>query len=318
MSSASTKSRRYPGFAAAFFLVALRIAIGWHFLYEGMEKLHTFQTSKPFSAEVYLRNATGPLADTFRGIIPDVDSIEALNLDSRPAVWKEELDAYSKHYVLSPDQETAAKAAYESATKKLDEWSKDRTNIEDREKYLHDLAQNNAILANKQAMSYERERAQDKRKELETDRKKLVGSLDTIRADMFAGLDKSLTDAQKAKGPVPKEWTELDRINFLTAWGLTLSGISLMLGLLSPLGSLGGAWLLTMFYLSMPPLPGLPANPMAEGHYLIVNKNLIEFLACIALIFVPTSMWVGLDAILFGPWLRARRARKEAAAAAKV
>ena len=28
-------SRYYPGFLAAFFIVLLRIAIGWHFLYEG-------------------------------------------------------------------------------------------------------------------------------------------------------------------------------------------------------------------------------------------------------------------------------------------
>ena len=32
-------SRYYPGFLAAFFIVLLRIAIGWHFLYEGCEKV---------------------------------------------------------------------------------------------------------------------------------------------------------------------------------------------------------------------------------------------------------------------------------------
>lgn len=313
MSSSSSKPSRYPGFAAAFFLVALRMAIGWHFLYEGMDKLHSFQTSKPFSAEAYLRYSNGPLSDQFRAIITDVDSVEYLNLEKRPAAWKEEIDEYSSHYMLSADQKAKAESAYEAAVKKLDAWSKDRTNQEDLEKYLHDLAQNNALLANPEAMSYERERAQDKRKELDTDRKKLVSALDDIRAGIFTDLDKSLTDEQKAKGPVPKSWTQLDLINRLTAWGLTLSGASLLLGLLAPLGCLGGAYLLTMFYLAMPPFPGLPANPQAEGHYLIVNKNLIEFLACLALLFTPTSLWVGLDAVLFGPWLRARRARREAA-----
>lgn len=313
MSSASSKSHRYPGFAAAFFLVALRMAIGWHFLYEGMEKLHSFQTAKPFTAEPYLRNANGPLADHFRAIVPDVDSLEHLNLASRPAAWKQELDDYVSHYGLTADQKTASDSAYESALKKLDAWSKDRTNKQDLEKYLHDLSDNNALLANPEAMSYERERAQAKRKELDTDRKKLVGSLDEISASMFTDLDKGLTADQKVKGPVPKPWTQLALINRLTAWGLTLSGVSLLLGLLAPLGCLGGAYLLTMFYLAMPPFPGLPENPQAEGHYLIVNKNLIEFLACIALVFTPTSLWVGLDAVLFGPWLRARRARREAA-----
>ena len=311
--SSSTKRVRYPGFAAAFFLVALRMAIGWHFLYEGMEKVRSFQSPKPFSAEVYLRNANGPLADTFRSIIPDVDSVAHLDTTNSAADWKSRLDAYAGHYSLTADQKTAADAAYASATKKLDDWIKDRQNKEDLAKYLHDLDQNKAMLANKQAMSYERERAQDKRKDIEADRKKLVTSLDTIRDEIFTTVDKSLTAEQKARGPVPKQWTQLDLINFLTAWGLTLSGLSLLLGLLTPLGCLGGAYLLTMFYLAMPPFPGLPENPMAEGHYLIVNKNMIEFLACIALVFIPTSLWVGLDAVLFGPWIRARRARREAA-----
>ena len=35
----SVMSRYYPGFLAAFFIVLLRIAIGWHFLYEGCEKV---------------------------------------------------------------------------------------------------------------------------------------------------------------------------------------------------------------------------------------------------------------------------------------
>ena len=37
---------------------------------------------------------------------------------------------------------------------------------------------------------------------------------------------------------------------------------------------------------------------MAEGHYFIVNKNLIEMLACLAIASLPTGQWVGLDALL--------------------
>lgn len=314
MTAKAASTTRYPGFMAAFFLVALRIAIGWHFLYEGMDKLHSFQTAKPFSAEAYLRYANGPLAETFRGIIPDVDSTAYLNLDNRSAAWKARLTEYAGHYGLSADQNGAAEKAMEAAVAKLDAWRKDRANREDLEKYLSGVTANETSLHNSQAMSYERERAQAKRKDLDGDRRKLVASVQTIEDEIFASLDKSLTPDQKARGPVPKGWTQLDMINHLTAWGLTLSGASLMLGLLAPLGALGGAYLLTMFYLAMPPFPGLPANPMAEGHYLIVNKNVIEFLACIALVFIPTSLWVGLDAVLFGPWIRSRRARREAAA----
>ena len=54
-------SRYYPGFLAAVFVVLLRIAIGWHFLHEGLEKVRSTEGAKePFSAEIYLRNANGP------------------------------------------------------------------------------------------------------------------------------------------------------------------------------------------------------------------------------------------------------------------
>jgi hypothetical protein len=46
--------------------------------------------------------------------------------------------------------------------------------------------------------------------------------------------------------------------------------------------------MLLMFYLAMPPFPGahVPENA-AEGHYFIVNKNLIEML--IMLVFATTG-----------------------------
>ena len=60
----------------------------------------------------------------------------------------------------------------------------------------------------------------------------------------------------------------------------------------------------------MPPWPGLPVGKASEGHYLFVNKNLIELLACLALAATPNGLWLGLDALLFG-----RRRRTEDAPA---
>src|ERR1700735_724614 len=44
--------------AARFFLIALRVFIGWHCFIEGMEKIST----PSWSSEAYLREASGPLA----------------------------------------------------------------------------------------------------------------------------------------------------------------------------------------------------------------------------------------------------------------
>ena len=58
-------SRYYPGFLAALFIVLLRIAIGWHFFHEGLEKVgSTYGGKEPFSAEilnVYLLPFVRPL-----------------------------------------------------------------------------------------------------------------------------------------------------------------------------------------------------------------------------------------------------------------
>ena len=63
----------------------------------------------------------------------------------------------------------------------------------------------------------------------------------------------------------------------------------------------------------MPPWPGLPPNPKAEGHYLIVSKNLVELIACLVIATTPSGHWIGLDALFFG----ARRRRRLAAQAAR-
>ena len=55
-----------------FFLLALRLAIGWHFLFEGMNKIQSHivgvtETSKPFSSAPYFELGEGPVAEYMRG-----------------------------------------------------------------------------------------------------------------------------------------------------------------------------------------------------------------------------------------------------------
>ena len=77
----------------ALFLVLLRIAIGWHFLTEGVEKYDSTRYGKqPFSAEIYLRNSVGPLAPQFRGMLPDADGRAMLDPAQLKASWSETVD----------------------------------------------------------------------------------------------------------------------------------------------------------------------------------------------------------------------------------
>ena len=90
----------------------------------------------------------------------------------------------------------------------------------------------------------------------------------------------------------------LSFVDTLNIWGLTLIGLSLMLGLLSRWGSIAGACLLVLYYLFHPPLVGLEYSKPPEGSYLIVDKNLVEACALFVLAMFPTSHITGLDRFL--------------------
>ncbi len=128
------------------------------------------------------------------------------------------------------------------------------------------------------------------------------------RTTSLASDDDAISAAESAR-----PWTRLDVINFATTYGLIAIGGCLILGFLTPLAALGAAAFLAMIYLSMPPWPGLPPNPKAEGHYLIVSKNLIELIACLVIATTPNGHWIGLDALFFGARRRRRLAPPPAA-----
>jgi uncharacterized membrane protein YphA (DoxX/SURF4 family) len=289
----------------------LRVAIGWHFHTEGWEKVDSVRKGKPFSAEGYLRASTGPLSPYFRGIIPDVNSLARLDPDRLKAAWREDVTRIADHYGFNQDQRTKADAELKDCEHFADVWFHDRENNEKRFKYYNDLRTVQKVEQNPGALSFERERAAEKRKELENDRKDLTKELDARGSALREAVIKLATPDQLASaGGYKPAWTTLDRINTLTTYGIWLIGLCLILGLFTRPAALGAAVFLAQIYLSMPPWPGLPLGPKAEGHYWIVDKNLVEMLACLSLACLPTGQWVGLDALLFGRYARARAARR--------
>jgi len=63
-------------------------------------------------------------------------------------------------------------------------------------------------------------------------------------------------------------------------------------------GYIGAALLLTLYYLSHPPLLNAAYLLRPEGSYLWVDKNLIMLAATIVLLYFPTSGIIGLDSIM--------------------
>jgi len=298
----SASRNYYPGFWAAFFLVLLRMAIGWHFHTEGWEKIKSYRVGdKPFSAEVYLRNATGPLAPYFRGLVPDVNSLAKLDPDRLKPSWRDDVDRIGAHYGFNEEQQGKAKAELAKAEQFADKWFLDPENVEKRDKYLHDLYGVQMIERDFGALSFEKERAWAKRKDLEADRKTLTKEIDDQATALRDAVSNIATSPQKTSaGPFKPAWTQLDVMNMVVTYGVWLIGLCLILGLMTRLSALGAAFFLLNIYFCIPPWPGLPESPKWEGHYFIVDKNMVEAIACLALAFLPTGHWVGLDSVFFG------------------
>ena len=99
----------YSGFAR-FFLVALRVAIGWHCFVEGMEKIST----PTWSSEAYLRESIGPLSPPYRWAAGDrlIDKLTVDKAGGFPAElerdWRDYLQVLATDYGLDADQRKLA------------------------------------------------------------------------------------------------------------------------------------------------------------------------------------------------------------------
>ena len=317
----------------------LRVAIGWHFGYEGLWKFESWQRGNtPFSAEGYLRNASGPLTPFFRAMVPDVDGLARLDKDTLDDAWKGDVTRIGNHFGFNDAQRQQARSLLNDSQNWAADWFLDRDNREKIGKYKHDLGAVEKVEGNSLALSNEREWAAAQRHALDTDRKDLTKDIDAHAASLRDAVAKLATKEQAQKAGVwyrvwpvqaasvvglassadvekAREYrpglTLLDVNNVLTAGSLVAIGFCLIAGLFTRLAALGGVGFLALIYLCMPPWPGLPPNPLAEGHFLYVDKNLVELVALLALAALPTGHWIGLDALLFGARRRRREARQE-------
>ena len=81
----------------------------------------------------------------------------------------------------------------------------------------------------------------------------------------------------------------LNVVDFLNEWGLTLIGAGLLLGLFTRLASVSGIVLLFLYYFAYPPFGDQMTGVVSEGHYWIINRNLIELLALMIIYLFPVS-----------------------------
>lgn len=100
----------------------------------------------------------------------------------------------------------------------------------------------------------------------------------------------------------------LQVVNQLNIWGLLLIGAALLFGLLTRVAAGGGMVLLLLYYLANPPWFQPAGMAFQEGHYLLVNKNLVECLALLLVAVLPAPRF-GLDGLLAPFWRKSDPAR---------
>lgn len=308
------------GILAAFFLVLLRIAIGWHFLYEGLVKLESFRNPseelRPFDAGPFLASATGPFRQYYVRLLPDPYGLDKLDKEQLFQKWDEMVRQYSERYGFAPDQQQKAQEKLDELRAKAEDFFADEAVQYEIEEY-RGLVQR--ILEHEKRQLEEGRWVEWGATELEQLRaqarergSQLFKWIDGWTEELRSTLESLVTEEQRQKVAGERPWwafflvqwplpdDPVARVSLGVAYGLTVIGALMLVGLFSRLSSLGAALFLLSVYLAHPPWPGLPAISPDGGHYLIVNKELIEAIAALALACIPTGRWIGLDALIRG------------------
>lgn len=314
---------RYTGIS----LILLRLIIGWHFLFEGLHKIHSLYSPRPFSSEIYFRESSGPLGKFMKGFLQDPDAELLAKLDEKSITndWNTTAKDFATAYQFTPEQTKSADEVLEKNLKKTLDWFREgKKEIEIPSPdgkptgtlkinytipqwlayYKSKLEELDKIRSDDRSWYLGKEldkaRIASTKAEISKGRKELSDEYDSQKGAFNSELQKLLTNEQKSVvlPPIQKKMGFIHWINLMTIFGITAIGAGLFLGLFTRIACLGGIGFLAMTYFTIPPFPWLPVPPLNEGNYVFVNKNLVEMFAMIVLATTNSGRWFGLDAIL--------------------
>lgn len=120
------------GLVAIICLVALRVAVGWHFFREGADKMQS-----DWSSAGFFSNAKGPLADTYKSMIWDAEGRYRLHLDTTLEAWDQFRARAAAHYGFDDQQKKQAADVLKQHEDQL-RWVLD-SNADDIAKYFRNL-----------------------------------------------------------------------------------------------------------------------------------------------------------------------------------
>ncbi|GHT44834.1 hypothetical protein FACS189454_03260 [Planctomycetales bacterium] len=308
-------------------IVVLRIAIGWHYFYEG---LHKFDPAEGFSAKGFLGVSKGPTAEFYYSFLPDLEGVNRLEIgtvtDAKTnkevktfvayeKAWNEYYAAYLKKFPkIEKDQKPEADAIFNRYLDSL------RAGAGDTEKdiagFKASLARYKDVKANvPNGAGFEEKRRWDQMMKYRGEAEKWTGMLDKMGNGLQSDLGRLANPELAGQGgaittdpergiiafvPNPFISTQMRAMDLAVMYGLSAIGLCMMLGFCNRLACLGGAVFLVNVVLTTFPVPGVyPALPAAVGNFMFVSKDVVELIAMLFLAAIPAGRWAGLDWFLW-------------------
>jgi uncharacterized membrane protein YphA (DoxX/SURF4 family) len=94
--------------------------------------------------------------------------------------------------------------------------------------------------------------------------------------------------------------SRMDLMDLAVMVGLSAIGLCMMIGFCTRLACLGGAAFLVNVILTTFPVPGVhPEIPSMIGNFMFVSKDVVELLALLVLMCIPSGRWGGFDYFLW-------------------
>lgn len=333
------------GILAVILIVVLRIAIGWHYFYEGLHKMDPLDK---FSAEGFLGQAKGPTADLYYAMLPDITGRERLEIidaedfqyyefketielrtgynqqEEIPRTisglptfrvyenaWNKYRNDFVKSHKLDDEDLARIESIYGQYILALREYAAEvREAVDSYQASLKRFEQQVADKTND--APHQRERDWDARMAYRAEANQWLGELDQMGSGLQSAFgrvfapelsgtpEKLYTQPEMAIIPNPIASSQIKLLDLSVTYGLTAIGLCLMLGFCTRLAALGAVAFLINVVLSQFPWPGVyPPTPSQIGNFLIVNKDMVELIACLVIASLPAGRWGGLDFFLW-------------------
>ncbi len=286
------------------------VGFDWLFVRDETLKLAAEQEGERFTSLPYLQASAGPFRPLFRALVNDIDGVERLTVASAKASLDDRCREILAHYRSAGHPFTGEQQArlleVRDALKTEIAKTLNDPSFRDRLADYRMMRQRAAGDGSLVTAQFSRERLAADRAKLDAIAGELLGFVNEPLSELAVQSQFIATVEQLGAGPLPRTGDPAGWIDRGIKIGLTAIGSCLLLGLFTPVAAAAAAIQLAMFYFASPPWPGLPAAALG-GHYLYVDRNLIELLAACAIATTGTGKWAGLDAYL-GKWRWPRRA----------